>query len=117
MAPGIGGGYSPEQPRRPDEFDERIVLLLHRLRTPLTTMKGWAEMAERQASTGIPAASLLPHLGHVLESIRQLQGEIDALAAEVHARAEATPHQPASAPIAEGGGELSEPRSSEPSSP
>lgn len=87
MSPGAGGAFPPEQPSSlAHELDDRIVLLLHRLRTPLTTMKGWAEMAERQAQPGVAATHVLPHLHQIVEAIRGMETEIDALAAEADTR-------------------------------
>jgi len=87
VCPGTGGAYPPDQPKNANyELEARIVEVLHRLRTPLTIAKGWAEMAERQAQPGTAATQLLPHLHQIIEAIRGMETEINVLAAEANAR-------------------------------
>ena len=76
-------------PRDEDELDELIALVLHRLRTPLTAVKGWTQIARRGAEAGVPSEQLMPQLDEVLHAAIVLQHEIDALAAEALVRRDA----------------------------
>ncbi|HEX6511327.1 MAG TPA: hypothetical protein VF157_03445 [Chloroflexota bacterium] len=73
------------------EPDDAIGLVLHRLRTPLTALKGWAEIAHRDARSGTPSKDLIPALELIVRSSLQLQREIDVLAAEARARLDIPP--------------------------
>ena len=58
---------------------------MHRLRTPLTSIKGWTALAERRAASGASAAEVRAYLVQTMQAVRDMNSAIDAIAAEAHA--------------------------------
>lgn len=75
----------------PPELDVLIGSVLHRLRTPLTAIKGWTELAHRDAREEDSAANLLPYLARTRRAVTEMQEAIDTIAAEGRARLRSRP--------------------------
>jgi signal transduction histidine kinase len=83
-------GRSRDQPGgAPPELDALIASVLHRLRTPLTAIKGWNELALRRAHQQ-PDRELEACLTRVRDAVIVMQRAIDEIAAEGQARRDAS---------------------------
>ena len=72
---------SADAPEVADELESRIASVLHRLRTPLTAIKGWTHIS-RKANPETPAAELAAYLDQTMCAVNRMQEAIDVIEAE-----------------------------------
>lgn len=82
MEPGARRAGGVLSPGVPAELDEAIGLVLERLRTPLTAIKGWNQLARRQLRRGAAAGDVEPLLARTSQAVVDMQEAIDMIAAE-----------------------------------
>ncbi len=59
------------------DFDERLVALVHDLRTPLTVVAGFAELLERSADS-LSAEQRIEYVARIADGAREMRRILDA---------------------------------------
>ena len=73
--------------RLKQERERFLSAILHDLKTPLTSVRGYTQMAQRQAARLVPANADLPrYIGHIDQGTTRLLGLIDELTDATRAR-------------------------------